>query len=121
MVDGGKQTSSIPDPGLAALVMLLRLQGIGVDPEQIRHQFGTTPIGVPEMLRYAKGFGFKARRQPWGKRHRRARRFDNDLVLARFADQQKAPVAQGGLFWTKACWQAAPTWSLRKLPACNPR
>ena len=49
------------DPGLGALVMLLRFQGIGVDPDQIRHQFGTETIGVAEMLRGAKGFGLKAR------------------------------------------------------------
>ena len=49
------------DPGLIVLVMLLRFQGIGADPEQIRHRFGTTPIGVPEMLRCAKDFGLKAR------------------------------------------------------------
>ena len=61
MVDNGKQTSSSLDPGLATLVMLLRFQGVGVDPAQIRHQFGATPIGVAEMLRCAKGFGLKAR------------------------------------------------------------
>src|SRR4051794_32973604 len=41
--------------------MLLRFQGVGVDPAQIRHQFGATPIGVAEMLRCAKGFNLKAR------------------------------------------------------------
>jgi len=41
--------------------MLLRFQGLGVELEQIRHQFGATPIGIPEMLRCAKGFGLKAR------------------------------------------------------------
>src|SRR6202048_597733 len=41
--------------------MMLRFQGFGVDPEQIRHQFGGTPIGLPEMLRCAKAFGLKAR------------------------------------------------------------
>lgn len=51
----------MPDPGLSALVMLLRLQGLGVDPAQIRHQFGAAPIGVPEMLRCAKGLGLKSR------------------------------------------------------------
>jgi ATP-binding cassette, subfamily B, bacterial HlyB/CyaB len=61
VVDDGKPTSSIPDPGLAALVMLLRFQGVGVNPEQVRHQFGGMPIGIPEMLRCAKGFGLKAR------------------------------------------------------------
>jgi subfamily B ATP-binding cassette protein HlyB/CyaB len=52
---------SLPDPGLIALVMMLRFQGLGVDPEQIRHQFGGVRIGLPEMLRCAKSFGLKAR------------------------------------------------------------
>ena len=60
-MDGAKSTSSISDPGLAALVMLLRFQGVGIDLEQIRHQFLGRLIGVPEMLRCAKGFGLKAR------------------------------------------------------------
>lgn len=54
-------TSPGIDSGLGALVMLLRWHGIGVDPEQIRHQFGAASIGIPEMLRCAKGFGLKAR------------------------------------------------------------
>ena len=49
------------DPGLAALVMLLRFHGIGADPEQIRHSSGKAVIGAPEMLRCAKHFGLKAR------------------------------------------------------------
>ena len=61
MVENGTQTPSIPDPGLAALVMLIRFRGVGVDPEQIRHQFGAMPIGLPEILRCAKGLGLKAR------------------------------------------------------------
>ena len=61
VIENGKQTGSSPDPGLATLVMLLRFYGVGVDPAQISHQFGATPIGVPEMLRCAKGFNLKAR------------------------------------------------------------
>ena len=57
-VDSG---AAKPDPGLAALVMLLRFHDIGADPNQIRHQFGGVPIGVQEMLRCAKEFGLKAR------------------------------------------------------------
>ena len=49
------------DPGLAALVMLLRLHGVGVEGEQIRHQLGTATIGIQEMLRCAKALGLKAR------------------------------------------------------------
>ena len=41
--------------------MMLRFQGLGVNPEQIRHQFGNVTIGLPEMLRCAKEFGLKAR------------------------------------------------------------
>ena len=58
-MDDGQPTSSISDPGLAALDMLLRFQRAGIDHEQIRHQFGGIPIGAPEMLRGAKGFGLK--------------------------------------------------------------
>jgi ATP-binding cassette, subfamily B, bacterial HlyB/CyaB len=56
--------SEIPepnDPGLTALVMLLRFHGIGADPSQIRHQSGTVAIGTPEMVRCAREFGLKAR------------------------------------------------------------
>jgi ATP-binding cassette, subfamily B, bacterial HlyB/CyaB len=49
------------DQGLIALTGLLQLHGIGVDPEQVRHSFGEIPIGVSEMLRYAKQTGLKAR------------------------------------------------------------
>jgi ATP-binding cassette, subfamily B, bacterial HlyB/CyaB len=49
------------DQGLIVLTSLLRLHGIGVDPEQVRHSFGEIPIGVSEMLRHAKQTGLKAR------------------------------------------------------------
>jgi subfamily B ATP-binding cassette protein HlyB/CyaB len=39
------------DPGLAALVMLLRCHGVGVDSAQIRHRCGTATVGIAEMLR----------------------------------------------------------------------
>jgi ATP-binding cassette, subfamily B, bacterial HlyB/CyaB len=48
------------ESGLAALVLLLRLHGVGADSEQIRHHFGAD-VGVAEMLRCAKQFGLKAR------------------------------------------------------------
>src|SRR5882672_3739003 len=56
--------SEIPgpnDPGLTALVMLLRFHGIGADPAQIRHQCGTAAIGTADMIRCAREFGLKAR------------------------------------------------------------
>ncbi len=49
------------DPGLSALVTVLRLQGIGADPAQLRHRLGHHAVGVPEMLRCAKELGLKAR------------------------------------------------------------
>jgi subfamily B ATP-binding cassette protein HlyB/CyaB len=49
------------DPGLYVLVSMLRLHGIGADPEQIRHRCGTQEIGVPEILRCARELGLKAR------------------------------------------------------------
>src|ERR1700738_3828405 len=49
------------DPGLIALLMLLRFHGVGADPAQIRHQCGTAVIGVADMIRCAKEFGLKAR------------------------------------------------------------
>ncbi len=56
--------SEIPgpnDPGLTALVMLLRFHGVGADPAQIRHQCGTAAIGPADMIRCAREFGLKAR------------------------------------------------------------
>lgn len=47
--------------GLAAFVLLLRYHGAAVDPQQLRHQFAGTSIGIPEMLRAAKEFQLKAR------------------------------------------------------------
>jgi subfamily B ATP-binding cassette protein HlyB/CyaB len=49
------------DPGLLALVMLLRFHGVGASPEQILHRFGVGTISINEMLRAAKELGLKAR------------------------------------------------------------
>src|SRR5712671_6318398 len=59
MGSGGDRTSA--DPGLIALVTLLRVNGIGADAEQIRHQLGGASVGTSEMLRVAKELGLKAR------------------------------------------------------------
>src|SRR6202166_1035420 len=57
------------DPGLTALVMLLRFHGVGADPAQIRHQCGTAAIGTSDMIRCAREFGLKARelKTSWGR------------------------------------------------------
>jgi subfamily B ATP-binding cassette protein HlyB/CyaB len=55
------ETPGPNDPGLTALVMLLRFHGVGADPAQIRHQSGTNAIGTADMVRCAKVFGLKAR------------------------------------------------------------
>jgi subfamily B ATP-binding cassette protein HlyB/CyaB len=49
------------DSGLAALVLLLRIHGVGTDVEQIRHKCAAANIGINEMLRCAKELGLKAR------------------------------------------------------------
>jgi len=49
------------DPGLLALMTVLRLQGIGADAAQLRHRLGHHTVGVPEMVRCAKELGLKAR------------------------------------------------------------
>src|SRR6516165_12092048 len=59
-IDGG-HSKNATDAGLLSLVTRLRFLGIGADPEQIRHRFGGTPIGISEMLRIAPEFGVKAR------------------------------------------------------------
>jgi subfamily B ATP-binding cassette protein HlyB/CyaB len=58
---GGADTKRLEDPGLAALVMLLRCHGVGAESGQIRHRCGTATIGITEMLRCAKELGLKAR------------------------------------------------------------
>src|SRR5690349_5712999 len=55
------ETAGPSDPGLTALVMLLRFHGVGADPAQIRHQSGTATIGAVDMVRCAREFGLKAR------------------------------------------------------------
>src|SRR5262249_24872987 len=50
----------VVDPGLRALVMVLRFHGMAANPAQIRHQLGLVTVGVPEMVRIAKPFGLKA-------------------------------------------------------------
>jgi subfamily B ATP-binding cassette protein HlyB/CyaB len=54
-------STNVADPGLLALVMLLRFHGLGADAEQIRHRFGAGTIGIAEMLRCARELGLKAR------------------------------------------------------------
>jgi ATP-binding cassette, subfamily B, bacterial HlyB/CyaB len=51
----------VMDPGLAALVMLLRFHGVGADPEQLRHRLGKDSVGVSDMIRCAKDTGLKVR------------------------------------------------------------
>nr|WP_233287057.1 type I secretion system permease/ATPase [Bradyrhizobium oropedii] len=46
---------------MIALARLLQLNGFAADPKQIQHALGNVGIGVPEMLRFARQSGFKAR------------------------------------------------------------
>ena len=60
-MSAGPVVTNPADSGLVALANLLRIHGIGIDPEQVRHRFGGVPIGTSEMLAYAKQTGLKAR------------------------------------------------------------
>jgi ATP-binding cassette, subfamily B, bacterial HlyB/CyaB len=89
------EQDAVTDAGLAGLVMLLRLHGIGADPGQIRHRFATgAAIGVADMLRCAKALGLKARciTSHWGRLAKTplpalaARRDGGFFILAKVAD-----------------------------------
>lgn len=49
------------DTGLESLTLLLHFHGVPADAAQIRHRFGSAPVGVNEMLRCARDFKLKAR------------------------------------------------------------
>lgn len=49
------------DTGLRTFVMMARLHGIAVDPQQLKHQFGSESFSTTEMLRAAKELKLKAR------------------------------------------------------------
>jgi len=49
------------DPGIIALVMLMRLHGVAADGDQIRHRFAARRLGVAEMVRCGKEFGLRTR------------------------------------------------------------
>lgn len=55
-----KSNLNTGDPGLAALLMILRYHGLSAEPEQILHQFGAS-IGILEIVRCARGMGLAAR------------------------------------------------------------
>ncbi|HEX3208924.1 MAG TPA: type I secretion system permease/ATPase, partial [Geminicoccaceae bacterium] len=89
------ERDAAPDPGLAGLVMLLRLHGLGADAGRIRHRFATGPaIGVADMLRCAKALGLKGRclTSNWGRLARTplpalaARRDGGFFILAKVAE-----------------------------------
>jgi subfamily B ATP-binding cassette protein HlyB/CyaB len=96
------------DPGLEALVTLLRFQGVAADLGQIKHRLGTGKIGAPEMLRCAKDLGLKARtcRTDWSRLVRTplpaiaSLRDGGFLVLAKAADDKvlvQAPLSRPAL------------------------
>jgi hemolysin D len=53
--------NSTDDPGFFVLEILLRLLGVGNDPEQLRQAVGYRPLGVGEMVSYARKNGLAAR------------------------------------------------------------
>ena len=112
--------SGVQDPGLYVLVSLLRMQGVGADPEQIRHRFGAAPIGIPEMLRCAKELGLKARERfaDWDRLETTpmpaiaARRDGGFLLIGKVGDGKllvQAPYAPRPSLMTRAEFEAACT------------
>jgi ATP-binding cassette, subfamily B, bacterial HlyB/CyaB len=106
------------DPGLTALVMLLRFLGVPADPEQIRHQIGVATVGTSEMLRCAKQFGVKARlvSTTWERLERTPLpaivplRDGSFLILGKAADGKAVVQSPGALrpaLMTKAQFEAA--------------
>jgi len=55
-----QRRTPIDDPGSLALELMLRLLGIRVEPEQLCRDIGS-PVGVKEMVRYARKAGLRAR------------------------------------------------------------
>jgi subfamily B ATP-binding cassette protein HlyB/CyaB len=49
------------DSGLLSLVLLLRMHGVPAEADQARHRIGSDTVGIPEMLRYSREYGLKAR------------------------------------------------------------
>ncbi len=105
------------DPGLYVLVSLLRMNGIGADPEQIRHRFGRASIGIPEMLRCARDLGLKARERMAGWERLEntpmpaiaALRDGGYLLLGKFGDGKllvQSPHSQRPALMTKAEFEA---------------
>src|SRR5579864_4471944 len=85
------------DSGLLALAMLLRIHGVAIDPDQLRHRLGRgLAADAPEMLRCAKELGFKARstRSSWARLAKTPlpalaeQRDGTFLLLAKAADEQ---------------------------------
>jgi hemolysin D len=54
-------TNSPEDPGFFVLEILLRLLGVGTDPGQLRQAVGHQPVGVDEIVNYARSTGLAAR------------------------------------------------------------
>ncbi len=111
------EKSAPSDPGLAALVVLLRFHGIAADPEQIRHRFAGASIGIAEMLRCAGHFGLKARTRTvtWARLAKMplpalaALRDGRFLFLGKVGDDQvlvQDPLAAKPVFMTRAEFEA---------------
>ena len=53
--------AAIHDPGFFVLEILLRLLGVGIEPEQLRRDDGSSAVGIEEMVSYATKAGLAAR------------------------------------------------------------
>lgn len=88
--------------GLFALEMLLRLRGATVTAEELRQQLGEGAIGIAEILRGARAYGFSGRSRSvrWDKLAELplpciARRRDGSFMLLGKANDEKVLVVAG--------------------------
>ena len=52
---------NLDETALPAFQILMQYHGIAAEPEQIRHHLGVAKPGIPDLLRFAKQMGLKAR------------------------------------------------------------
>jgi ATP-binding cassette, subfamily B, bacterial HlyB/CyaB len=116
------EENNAPDTGLSCLIIMMRLLGVPVDPEQIRHSQAarSQSLDALDMLRAAKAAGLKARMVAvtWERLEATplpaiARRKDGRFFIIAKADQERAliqdPLEQRPLSLPRAVVE--PAWS----------
>lgn len=109
--------AAIRDPGFFALDILLRLLGVGIEPEQLHRDGGSSVVGIKEMVSYATKAGLVARcsKSSWKRLAAHSvpaiavLRNGSFLLLGKVADDSAvvlAPFADRPTLMTRAQFQA---------------